>query len=126
MKTFLISYDLSEPALNRDSVTSCIMSIGDAWARPLAQTWYVRSERDADEIETELADYLGEDDGLVVQAASEDVALSNTALRWFRRRPLDAQRTEIVASDQHPAATADILSFRTPAVGVRDRSDMAA
>ena len=40
MRTYLITYDIANPA--RHSLSSAIMQLGDAWARPLDATWYVQ------------------------------------------------------------------------------------
>ncbi|MEM7774652.1 MAG: hypothetical protein AAF732_03520 [Pseudomonadota bacterium] len=115
MTTFLISYDLADPSRNKQTITSHIMAIGEAWARPLDQTWYVRCAGEAANIEAEITSHLGDEDGLIVQEVGEDVVFANTALRWFRRRPIataDAGDT----ADHVPAAavnSAEILSFPT-------------
>lgn len=86
MRTYLISYDLAHPTRNQHVVAQAIMGIGDKWARPLSNTWYVLSEREEVELETELRDLLAEDDGLVIQATKREAAMTNTSLRWFRQR----------------------------------------
>jgi hypothetical protein len=87
MRTFLISYDLVRPHRNKHVLAQTIMSLGQSWARPLEQTWYVRAEaQDEDGIEGRLAPLLDGDDGLIVQSVSEQAVLTNTALRWFRQR----------------------------------------
>ncbi len=87
MRTFLISYDLAKPHRNKHVLAQVIMSLGQSWARPLDQTWYVRAEaQDEDTIEGKLSPLLDNDDGLIVQAVLEEAVLTNTALRWFRQR----------------------------------------
>ena len=87
MRTFLISYDLAKPHRNKHILAQAIMSLGQAWARPLEQTWYVRAEaQNETSIESKLAALLDSDDGLLVQGVLEDAVLTNTALRWFRQR----------------------------------------
>lgn len=91
MRTFLISYDLANPTLNKHTVAQSIMESGERWARPLESTWYVTS----DECEAALAERLGAlldaDDGLLIQSVDDQAVLTNTSLRWFRqRRPADA------------------------------------
>lgn len=87
MRTFLISYDLAKPHRNKHVLAQTIMCLGQSWARPLEQTWYVRAEAQSeDAIEGRLAPLLDGDDGLIVQAVSEEAVLTNTALRWFRQR----------------------------------------
>ena len=86
MRNYLISYDLANPNAKKHVVAEIIMDLGPKWARPLDQTWYVTTEQSEAEIEQRLAWLLGEEDGLLIQAASDKVALTNTKLRWFRRR----------------------------------------
>ncbi len=86
MRTYLISYDLAQPHRNQHVLAQMIMGLGDKWARPLANTWYVASDRDEIDLEADLKDLLGDDDGLIIQAVKRDAALTNTSLRWFRQR----------------------------------------
>jgi hypothetical protein len=62
------------------------MGLGEKWARPLSNTWYVTSEREEVELEAELRQLLAEDDGLLIQATKREASLTNTSLRWFRQR----------------------------------------
>lgn len=109
MRTFMISYDLAQPARTKHAMATAIMSLGTAWARPLEHTWYMRGETTEAEIETRLAQLLDDEDGLIVQAVSETGVLTNTQLRWFRqRRPafeLDAA-SNVVAFPSVPAVPA--------------------
>jgi hypothetical protein len=86
MRTFLISYDLAKPHLSKHVVAQAIMSLGTSWARPLEQTWYVRSEESEEALESALSRHLDADDGLLIQAVREDAILTNTSLRWFKQR----------------------------------------
>ncbi len=86
MRMFLISYDLAKPNRNKHALATAIMSLGQAWARPLESTWYVRAEATEDDIHADLTGLLDSDDGLIVQAVSEEAMLVNTSLRWFRQR----------------------------------------
>jgi hypothetical protein len=108
MRTFMISYDLSQPERTKHAMATAIMSLGSSWARPLEHTWYVRGETTESEIEARLAAMLDDEDGLIVQAVSEAGVLTNTQLRWFRqRRPafeLDAS-SNVVAFPSVPAST---------------------
>ena len=100
MRTLLISYDLAKPHRNKHILAQEIMGLGLRWARPLEQTWYVSTERDEIEVEARLATILDADDGLLIQAVSEEAVLSNTQLRWFRQRRADtgtAETTNIIA-----------------------------
>lgn len=116
MTTFMISYDLAAPADNKHVLAGTIMTLGTAWARPLEQTWYIRSEGEADDLERALSAFLGEHDGLVVQAVGDDAAMTNTALRWFKTRGGGTGQggdagAEIVAFPQRtPAAPANRLA----------------
>ena len=86
MRTFLIAYDLAQPQLARHAIAAEIMRLGQSWARPLEQTWYIRSEADEGELDARLSWMLGPDDALLIQAVEENAFLMNTHLRWFRRR----------------------------------------
>jgi hypothetical protein len=104
MRTFLVSYDLANPALNQPYITDAIMSLGEAWARPLANVWYLRTDGEQSAIENRLGRLLDEHDGLLVQAVREEAAFRNTGLRWFRRRRREGD-----------AETSNILAFPAPA-----------
>lgn len=98
MRTFLVSYDLANPALNRNALTSAIMVLGQSWARPLAQTWYVRADLDEADMKSVLRELLQADDGLLVQAVDDEARLAGTSMRWFRQRPLfQNAETNVVA-----------------------------
>lgn len=88
MRTFLVSYDLTAAA-SAPAIVKEIMQLGQAWARPLDNVWYLRAEQTQTEIEACLSRHLRSDDGLLIQEARGDAALLNTSLRWFRprRRP---------------------------------------
>ncbi|HMN38344.1 MAG TPA: hypothetical protein PKD49_11630 [Hyphomicrobium sp.] len=107
MRTYLISYDLAKPARNQHVLAQVIMSIGEKWARPLASTWYVNSDREETDLESDLKGLLGEEDGLLIQAVKREAILTNTSLRWFRQRraPFDiAPDSNVVAFPAPPAA----------------------
>ena len=93
MRTFLIAYDLAHPDTARNRLVTEIMQIGEAWARPLASTWYVRTSERRRALEARLRPLLDTDDGLVIQEVEADAALLNTALRWFRQRRTDLSLT---------------------------------
>jgi hypothetical protein len=86
MRTLIISYDLAQPHRNKHILAHHIMAIGNSWARPLEQTWYVRTDAREEEIEAQLRGALDPDDGLLIQATRDEAVLTNTALRWFRQR----------------------------------------
>jgi hypothetical protein len=119
MRTYLVSYDLANPAMNQPYLADAIMSLGDAWARPLANVWYLRTDGGQTVIENRLARLLDEHDGLLIQAVREDAAFRNTGLRWFRRRRRDedAAQSNIVAFPASAEATfsqGDVLDEPTP------------
>jgi hypothetical protein len=62
------------------------MQLGEAWARPLDNTWYIQSTARADAIERGLRPFMDEADGLLIQEVEADALLLNTALRWFKKR----------------------------------------
>jgi hypothetical protein len=86
MRTYLISYDLAQPHFKKHVVAQAIMALGDSWARPLENTWYVRSEEAPETLEARLARHLDDEDGLLIQGVRGDAFLANTSLRWFRQR----------------------------------------
>ena len=98
MRTYLISYDLAQPARNRHALTSAIMMLGASWARPLEQTWYIKSDLDETDIDSVLHGLIGDDDGLIVQCVRDEALLANTSLRWFKQRklPLAEAQTNVV------------------------------
>ena len=84
MRTFLICYDLAAPKAQH--LPNAIMQLGDAWARPLACTWLVRTTERCDTVKGRLKPLLAADDGLLIQEVESEAALVNTNLRWFKRR----------------------------------------
>ena len=96
MRTYLISFDVTAP--ERHILAGAIMQLGEAWARPLDNTWYIQSSARADAIERGLRPFMDAADGLLIQEVEADALLLNTALRWFRkRRPATAEAGEAVA-----------------------------
>ena len=86
MRTFLISYDLANPAQNKHAIAQSIMSAGERWARPLDSTWYLTSDADEAGLAKRLGSLLDTDDGLLIQSVDDQAVLTNTSLRWFRQR----------------------------------------
>jgi hypothetical protein len=109
MRTFLISYDLARPELARNRLVTEIMQIGEAWARPLASTWYVRTAERRRALEARLRPLLDTDDGLIIQEVEADASLLNTALRWFRQR-----RTDLTA-DAALTPASNVIAFPSAA-----------
>ena len=103
MCTFLISYDLNRPDYNKDAITSAIMMLGQSWARPLDQTWYIKSDLESHDIEHLLHRLLDEEDALLVQCVEHAAMLSNTQLRWFKQR-----------SQPLAGVAENVLAFSTP------------
>jgi len=106
MHTYLISYDLAEPATIKNILTSEIMELGQSWARPLANTWYVRSDEEQASIEARLRDHLDVDDGLLIQPVRDDGVMMNTDLRWFRQRRPDVRSNDASNIVAFPGAVA--------------------
>ena len=79
METLLIAYDLADTEDTAD-LTAAIQALGDRWARPLASLWCVETDKSPTEIEAQLSDLLGMDDGLLVQRMEGEAALANTML----------------------------------------------
>jgi hypothetical protein len=86
MRTFLVSYDLAKPNRNKHVLAQEIMGLGERWARPLENTWYVEGRVSAAEVERRLSGLLDTDDGLLIQQVENQALLANTSLRWFRQR----------------------------------------
>lgn len=86
MRTYLVSYDLAKPTYNQHVIAQTIMGLGEKWARPLSTTWYVVTDREPEAIEAEIRYLLDTDDGLLIQSVKREALLTNTALRWFRKR----------------------------------------
>jgi hypothetical protein len=84
MRTYLISFDVAAP--ERHILAGAIMQLGEAWARPLDNTWYIQSTARADAIERGLRPFMDKADGLLIQEVESSALLLNTALRWFKRR----------------------------------------
>lgn len=103
MRTYLITYDLATPA--RHALSGAIMSLGDAWARPLETTWFVQSRDRADAIEDKLKDLIDSEDGLLIQQVESEATLLNTSLRWFKKRRDTGLEPNVVA---FPAAAAPL------------------
>ena len=87
MRTYLITYDAA--ASTRRGLSGAIMQLGEAWARPLEATWYVQSSERAEALERRLTSHLGSEEGLLIQRVDTEAVLTNTTLRWFRRRRPD-------------------------------------
>ncbi len=84
MRTYLISFDVAAP--ERHILAGAIMQLGEAWARPLDNTWYIQSAECADAIKRGLRPFMDAAEGLLIQEVETDALLLNTALRWFRKR----------------------------------------
>ena len=84
MRTYLISFDVTAP--ERHILTGAIMQLGEAWARPLDNTWYIQTAERTDAIERRLRPYIDKVEGLLIQEVESSALLLNTALRWFKRR----------------------------------------
>lgn len=102
-RTLLIAYDLAQASASRPQIADTLMSIGEAWARPLDTVWMLRTSLPAETVEARLAPLLGADEGLMVQEARGEAALANTSLRWFRPR----RQAALAALE-----TAAVLAFR--------------
>ena len=84
MMTYLISYELSNPLHRRHQISEAMMCIGESWARPLENTWYIRSKEDEDIITEKLGRLIDEDDALLIQTVDDEVTLLNTTLQIGR------------------------------------------
>jgi hypothetical protein len=101
MRTYLITYDAACSA--RRQLARAIMQLGEAWARPLEATWYVQCSERAEALERRLTMHLGSEEGLLIQQVNADAVLTNTTLRWFRKRRQDHDATSnVVAFPEAP------------------------
>jgi len=107
MRTYLIAYDLANPARNKHAIAQSIMTSGERWARPLEQTWYLTSGDSEAVLAERLGGLLDNDDGLLIQSVDDQAVLTNTSLRWFRQR-----RAGPEASGQN---VANVVAFPAPA-----------
>ena len=114
MRTLIISYDLAQPHRNKHVLAQQIMAIGQSWARPLEQTWYVRTDAREDQIEAQLRGHLDPDDGLLIQATRDEAVLTNTALRWFRRRHPSVEIAE----------GSNVIAFPAPALDPDEQPEL--
>jgi len=94
MRTYLISYDLAKPHLTKHVLAQAIMALGESWARPLENTWYVRSEESEEVLELRLSRFLDSDDGLLIHSVRGEALLANTSLRWFKKRQAGVEFAE--------------------------------
>ncbi|MBS0240982.1 MAG: hypothetical protein JSS20_02310 [Proteobacteria bacterium] len=83
-RTLLIAYDLARPEQTRPQLADAVMSLGEAWARPLETVWLVRTRLAPEAVEAKLSELLDSDDGLMVQEARGEAQFVNTGARWFR------------------------------------------
>ena len=109
MRTYLITYDLANTS--RHSLSGEIMQLGEAWARPLENTWYVQTCERPAALEERLKGHLESEDGLLIQQVEANALLMNTALRWFKKRQpaVSAASANVVA---FPVASASLPEAR--------------
>ena len=100
MRTYLITYDITAPA--RHKLASTIMELGEAWARPLDNTWYIQSSERPAALEARLEGHLSSEEGLLIQQVEGNAVLLNTALRWFKKRRQDAPAANNVVAFPAP------------------------
>ena len=114
MRTLIISYDLASPHRNKHVLAQQIMGLGQSWARPLDQTWYVRTEASEQNVESQLVGLLDVNDGLLIQAVENDAVLTNTALRWFRQRRVGVEIDE----------NSNVIAFPAPQGSLSDQPEL--
>jgi len=94
-RTLLIAYDLPQSTSSHSQIAELLMTIGEAWARPLDTVWMIRTSLSAEAVDGKLAPLLGAEDGLMVQEARREATFANTSLRWFKPR----RQTALAALD---------------------------
>ncbi len=103
MPTLLIAYDIGSDGHPTAALAAAIRQLGLRWARPLASLWYIETDKSVIDIETSLASYLSDDDGLLIQEVIGQAALANTMLRWTGRSPLMASQSAAqLGNDRRP------------------------
>lgn len=107
MRTYLVSYDLAKPHLIKHIVAQAIMAAGKSWARPLEQTWYVRSDESEEALEAKLMRILEAEDGLLIQRVKDEAVMTNTSLRWFKQRQPDVETNNVIAFPAQGAGAAE-------------------
>jgi len=118
MRTYLISYDLANPALNKHAVAQSIMAAGERWARPLEQTWYLSADLSERDLAERISGLLDTDDGLLVQSVDDQAVLTNTSLRWFRqRRAAEATAAGKITGD-------NVVAFPAPQPADNDEPEL--
>lgn len=86
MTTYLISYELSKPYHRNHLLSQALMCLGDSWARPLQNTWYIRSKETEGKLKQKLGPFIDGEDAFLIQIVDEEVTLVNTSLRWFKQK----------------------------------------
>ncbi|MFM7084728.1 MAG: hypothetical protein ACKOW3_06975 [Hyphomicrobium sp.] len=86
MMTYLISYELSNPNQQKQLLSEAIMSLGESWARPLDNTWYIRTKEREERLKEKLGRIIKGDDAFLIQTVDEEVTLVNTSMRWFKQK----------------------------------------
>lgn len=114
MRTYLVSYDLAKPHLIKHIVAQAIMAAGKSWARPLEQTWYVRSDESEGALEAKLMRILEAEDGLLIQRVKDEAVLTNTSLRWFKQRQPDVET----------GGDTNVIAFPAPAGAATDEPEL--
>lgn len=88
MKTYLISYDLSNPENSSDyeRLTELIKSAYD-WAKPLESVWLIKSELGSEEILNKIRNVTDANDKiLVIEVANNWWAqLHSEVINWMRK-----------------------------------------
>ena len=118
MRTFLISYDLANPAQNKHIIAQSIMASGERWARPLEQTWYVTSGESEADLAQRIGGLLDTDDGLLIQSVDDQAVLTNTSLRWFRQRRSEGTTASVAAAGNN------VVAFPAPQPADNDQPEL--
>lgn len=114
MRTYLVSYDLAKPHLIKHIVAQAIMAAGKSWARPLEQTWYVRTEESEEALEAKLMRILDSEDGLLIQRVKDEAVLTNTSIRWFKQRQPGVET----------GGDTNVIAFPAPNAGATDEPEL--
>lgn len=108
MRTYLISYDLADQPTKRHAIAETIMMLGDRWARPLDQTWYVTFAGTETELVAALAPMIDEHDGMLIQMVANTASLTNTSVRWFKQRGAKAAANNVLSFPRAETITSSV------------------
>lgn len=88
MKTYSISYDLSNPGRDYDDVVSKIKEIANGWCNPVESTWLIGSSSSASQIADAIWSQMDGNDKLIVHEVGDNWAtygLPKSTNEWLHK-----------------------------------------